>query len=292
MRYAIASQLVIGKSVLDLGCGYGYGTAEIATYKTARVVGVDVSQEAIQHAHKQYANSGAEYVAATCDHLSFKDRTFDSVVMFEALEHVRDAEACLSEVRRVLTRKGVCVISSPNKAITDVMYARYNSRNPYHTKELYRNELMSLLGRYFSSIKLLAQHDYDLERELEIGVSESMSKSRNLESLEKLEINDSEIDRAYNFVVICSNANSDRLFNMGALDDKLREIRIRIQSSMIQERDNLIKNHDIMIQERDGLIKKYEIEIVSLRREVAFLSSLGPTRIYFAAKKLLRTIFS
>ena len=53
-RYAMAQQLAKDKIVLDLASGEGYGTnllSDVAKY----VTGVDISDEAVQHANKKYA---------------------------------------------------------------------------------------------------------------------------------------------------------------------------------------------------------------------------------------------
>ena len=52
-RYAFAARLAQGKRVLDLGCGAGYGSAELA--KTAHwVTGVDIAAEAVDYARAAY----------------------------------------------------------------------------------------------------------------------------------------------------------------------------------------------------------------------------------------------
>ena len=50
-RYAFAARLARQKRVLDIACGSGYGSAELA--KVARsVTGIDVSEEAVAHAEE------------------------------------------------------------------------------------------------------------------------------------------------------------------------------------------------------------------------------------------------
>ena len=65
-RYHFASRFVAGKRVLDLACGEGYGSALLAR-RAATVVGVDVSQAAIDHARRTYPNLGnVEFKAGSC----------------------------------------------------------------------------------------------------------------------------------------------------------------------------------------------------------------------------------
>ena len=48
-RYAFASRFAHGARVLDLGCGAGYGTAELAR-RARSAIGIDSAPEAIAHA--------------------------------------------------------------------------------------------------------------------------------------------------------------------------------------------------------------------------------------------------
>ena len=48
-RYAQIQEMVVGKNVLDVACGEGYGSAIIASVATS-VIGVDISIDAITHA--------------------------------------------------------------------------------------------------------------------------------------------------------------------------------------------------------------------------------------------------
>ena len=48
-RYAIVQDIAKGKDILDVACGEGYGSASMADAARS-VVGVDISDEAVQHA--------------------------------------------------------------------------------------------------------------------------------------------------------------------------------------------------------------------------------------------------
>src|SRR5262245_61886652 len=52
-RYLFATQFAKGKTVLDVACGEGYGSNQLAT-SAARVVGVDVDPETVRHASATY----------------------------------------------------------------------------------------------------------------------------------------------------------------------------------------------------------------------------------------------
>jgi SAM-dependent methyltransferase len=153
-RYAFATTLVDGLQVLDAACGEGYGAALLAR-SAARVAAVDVSAEAVAHAGERYASlDNLEFQEADVTRLPFEDDRFDVVVSFETLEHLEAQDAMLAEFRRVLKAEGFLLISTPDKAVyTDLQ----GNENPYHVRELYREEFERLLGGHFPAVELLGQ---------------------------------------------------------------------------------------------------------------------------------------
>lgn len=153
-RYAFARGLVAGKRVLDAACGEGYGSALLAAV-AGSVTGVDVDADAIAHARARYgarANLGFERADVT--QLPFADGSFDVVVSFETLEHLAAQEQLLDEFARVLTADGILVLSSPDRhAYSDLT----GFHNPFHVRELYRDELLALLTPRFAQLRLYGQ---------------------------------------------------------------------------------------------------------------------------------------
>jgi SAM-dependent methyltransferase len=97
---------------LDLGCGDGAFTAELAG-AGATAVGVDVAAAAIARA--QARHPGLEFRLAPIDGpLPFADGSFDVVWCSEVIEHVADTARWLSELRRVLVPAGRLLLSTPN----------------------------------------------------------------------------------------------------------------------------------------------------------------------------------
>ena len=146
-RYHFIAPMVAGRVVLDIACGEGYGSALIARH-AAHVTGADIAPAAISHARARYARcANLEFREADCAALPFADASFDVVVSFETLEHIRAQETFLDEVRRVLRPGGFVAISCPNKA-------EYSDKrdhvNEFHFRELYRDGLAALIGARFS----------------------------------------------------------------------------------------------------------------------------------------------
>ena len=145
-RYHFAARWVAGLAVLDVACGEGYGSAMLAR-SAASVVGVDLSQEAIDHARATYApEANLRFERASCTSLPLADASVDIAVSFETLEHIDAQAAFLDELARVVKPEGLVILSCPNK----LEYRdKRNFQNPFHVKELYRDELAQLLGAHF-----------------------------------------------------------------------------------------------------------------------------------------------
>ncbi|MCF6263972.1 MAG: class I SAM-dependent methyltransferase [Xanthomonadales bacterium] len=153
-RYALASILVEGLDVLDAACGEGYGSAVLAS-KAALVTAVDISEETIAHASKRYSeHKNLNFIQADCTQLDFSGKQFDAIISFETLEHLQQQEAMLAGFQRALKPGGWLLISSPDKAeYSDAA----NYQNPWHVKELYKQELLDLLQQQFTQVRLYGQ---------------------------------------------------------------------------------------------------------------------------------------
>ena len=147
-RYAFARRFAAGKRVLDAACGEGYGTALLGTV-AASVLGVDIDLATIDHARATYGEGERiRFLAASCSGLPLPSASFDLIVSFETIEHlnVSDQVDMLTEFARVLAPDGLVVLSSPNKRLYSD--AR-NFANPFHLRELYRDDLARLLDARF-----------------------------------------------------------------------------------------------------------------------------------------------
>ena len=85
-RYQFAAGYVSNRTVLDVACGYGYGTAGLIAAGAKSAFGLDSAPAACRRAKEQYGVDAA--VGDACS-LRFPDGSFDVVVSFETIEHVR-----------------------------------------------------------------------------------------------------------------------------------------------------------------------------------------------------------
>jgi SAM-dependent methyltransferase len=143
-RYEFAGQLASDKSILDVACGAGYGTALLARLSEKGATGLDKDPEAISWAQKYYG-SWARYLLIQQPPWPLQDNSFDLVVSLETIEHIADPKPFLSELRRVLKTGERLVLSSPRNE-TDT---RFHPGNPFHLREYTWDELGELVSGYF-----------------------------------------------------------------------------------------------------------------------------------------------
>jgi ubiquinone/menaquinone biosynthesis C-methylase UbiE len=97
---------------LDIGCGPGYVTQEVARrFPDAKVIGLDISREMLQIAAEHTGNSSRiDFWQADGETLPFKDASVDLVVSTGALHHLRDGKQAFEEVYRVLKPGGEFIL--------------------------------------------------------------------------------------------------------------------------------------------------------------------------------------
>jgi len=155
-RYLFAGRLARQKRVLDIACGTGYGTSELASM-AATAVGIDRAPEAIRYAQSHYRRPYLSYLQASAHELPFPDSSFDLVTAFEVIEHLADWQQLLVEARRLLRPGGQFVVSTPNK----LYYAQSREQagpNPFHEHEFTFEEFEAALRQFFPAVTLFVQN--------------------------------------------------------------------------------------------------------------------------------------
>jgi 2-polyprenyl-3-methyl-5-hydroxy-6-metoxy-1,4-benzoquinol methylase len=115
--YNFAAQFAGGAIVADIGCGSGYGCAQLKQAGARRVRGSDASKSAIRFARQHYGDVAEFSIQGITDMHLFSDRQFDLVVCSEVLEHIKEygkEHQALTEIRRITRPDGLVVLGTPN----------------------------------------------------------------------------------------------------------------------------------------------------------------------------------
>lgn len=106
------------KTVLDIGCGYGWCEINFLGRGAAKVVGVEVSEKDLETIRSNISNDRLELKASSATSLPFEANSFDSIVSWEVVEHIpKGTEGLmLAEVARVLRPGGAFYLSTPHRS--------------------------------------------------------------------------------------------------------------------------------------------------------------------------------
>ena len=167
-EYVFAEEFVGHKSVLEIGCGTGFGASHLSKIASS-ITAIDIWQAGISLCQTQYRRDGnLNFIAADAVKLPFKSDRFDAVTSIHVIEHINPKMVLtyLSEIKRVLKRGGVFVVSTPNSRIRLLPFQK--PCNPAHQKEYKDHELKKLLGAVFEGVKVFglcaSDEIQDLER--------------------------------------------------------------------------------------------------------------------------------
>ncbi len=141
---------VIGRRVVDLACGEGYGS-EVLSRSARSVVGVDANPEAYEHARLRYRRQNLSFERALVEEWS---EPCEAVVFLQTIEHVQDPGAILAAFARVLAPGGVAYVSTPN-VLTLAPPGAEKSGNPWHVTEYRAEEFRALCASHFGAVELL-----------------------------------------------------------------------------------------------------------------------------------------
>lgn len=147
--YRHAAARAAGRTVLDAGCGEGYGAALLAG-SAARVVGLDRG-EAIATARGRHGAPNLEYRVHDLDRVGSLGERFDLVVSFQVIEHLADPAAFLRGLLACVAPGGTLLVSTPNRLMTV-------SENPYHLREWTAPELHALAAPIVPGVQVLGMH--------------------------------------------------------------------------------------------------------------------------------------
>jgi ubiquinone/menaquinone biosynthesis C-methylase UbiE len=108
----LSSRIKTGDHVLELGCGSGYFTKELAGLPI-RVTAIDISPDLIEEAKNQVKAGNVTFRIQNAYQTDFDDCAFDAVIGSSVLHHLDTAKA-MAEIYRVLKNGGHIAFTEPN----------------------------------------------------------------------------------------------------------------------------------------------------------------------------------
>lgn len=95
-----------GRSVLDLGCGYGWHCRFCEEQGASRVLGIDSSRKMIQEAGRRSQGRAIDYRVCSVEEYEFPENTWDLVVSNLALHYIEDLDFVFEKVYATLKEGG------------------------------------------------------------------------------------------------------------------------------------------------------------------------------------------
>lgn len=141
-------------SLLDVGCGEGTITAELAERVPGRVLAVDLPDPRLEAGWRTRARPNLDYAVADAAALPAAGGQFDAASAIGVLEHLPDPDAALAEMRRAARRW--LIVSVPREPLWRAAnvargaYLRSLGDTPGHVSHWSRRGFVSLLRRHGS----------------------------------------------------------------------------------------------------------------------------------------------
>ena len=255
-RYRFAREFVKGKRVLDLACGEGYGSFMLAE-DAREVVGIDLDEATINHASSRYLKENLKFIKGSITDVPIHgEKIFEVVVCFEALEHIKEHDGLMKEVKRLLATDGVFIVSTPNK---DIYSDEGKFQNPFHVKELYFNEFKTLLDKQFTNTILYGQKVYPSSNIFPLYSKGMFPKDYAIEKGERgFLFAPSEKKDARYFIAVSSNSSTKDMAWSSCLVD--------ISQTLLKQKEAHITQLEVLVREKDINTKGLITELTEKER--------------------------
>ena len=141
-----------GKRVLEVGCGDGVLSCYMAR-QGSEVSAIDNSNLAIDYAKENSLRLklAIDIRIASAYELPFEGEVFDAVVSSDVIEHLKDVDVFLKEIKRVLKPNGVAIISTPIRVTESLS-------DPLHVTEWFQSQFSAIIGAFFPNTACYYSH--------------------------------------------------------------------------------------------------------------------------------------
>lgn len=106
------------KSVLDLGCGFGWHCLYAREQHASSVIGVDISEKMLQEAREKTDDPAISYIQMPIEDIEFASEQFDVVISSLALHYIESFEAICRKIHAYLKPGGSFIFSVEHPIFT------------------------------------------------------------------------------------------------------------------------------------------------------------------------------
>ncbi|MCU4580973.1 class I SAM-dependent methyltransferase [Acinetobacter gyllenbergii] len=167
MQHLIQSQQL--KTVLDLGCGGGHVSYQIAPF-TDQVTAYDLTPSMVELVAQQAKQKGFDHVKAVqgaAESLAFADQSFDCVITRYSAHHWQNVAQAMAEIRRVLVPQGkviiVDILGHSNPVMDTFFQTIETIRDPSHVRNYSLQEWMRFAEYAGFRVETVEKQYLDLE---------------------------------------------------------------------------------------------------------------------------------
>lgn len=144
-RYKFCERYVKHQTVVDCACSSGFGSNILLSYGAKEVFGFDIEEESLNWAKKYYNKPSLSFKHYE-EIKNFKNESINVVVSLETIEHVDNPDQFLVEIKKILKKDGILIISTPCNQTDN----RLSPSNLFHLREYNWEEFDKLISKYFT----------------------------------------------------------------------------------------------------------------------------------------------
>lgn len=125
--------IVDGLTVLDVGCGPGYGINEMLKMNsTVRVDGMDISSLMVRKARRNTDPARVSIIHGDLIAHDFGTMKYDRILMLNLIYFMDDLKACIGKAAGILSEKGKIIIGMAAPELLETMLGRYKGSFHLH----------------------------------------------------------------------------------------------------------------------------------------------------------------
>lgn len=107
-----------GKSILDIGCGFGHQIQVVLEQNPIAIIGIDISEKMIAEAKRRLNDSRVSLQSTAIEDYTIEPKTFDIVISSMALHYIEDIKPLLHKIYEGLNNKGQFLFSVEHPVCT------------------------------------------------------------------------------------------------------------------------------------------------------------------------------